>query len=41
MKTCGECEYFNDDFCELLGVEVEADEEACVDVVREEYGNER
>ena len=41
MKTCGECEYFNDDFCELLGVDAEADEEACVDVVREEYENER
>lgn len=41
MKTCGECEYFSDDFCELLGVEVEVDEEACADVVREEYENER
>ena len=40
MKACGECEYFSDDFCELLGVEVEVDEEACADVVREEYKDE-
>lgn len=37
MRSCGECEYYKDDFCELLGVEAEVDEEACADAVREGY----
>lgn len=41
MRSCGECEYYKDDFCELLGVEVEADEEACEDAVKEGYEDER
>lgn len=42
-KTCGECEYFNAalGMCELLEVDVEEDEEACADVVREGYEDER
>lgn len=42
MKTCGECEYFNADLgmCELLEVDVESDEEACEDAVREAYEDE-
>ena len=42
MRTCGECEYFNASLgmCELLGVDVEVDEEACADVVKEGYESE-
>lgn len=42
-RTCGECEYFNGDLgmCELLKVDTEADDEACADVVKEGYENER
>ena len=40
MRTCGECEYYKDDFCELLGVEAEVDEEACADAVSEGYEDE-
>lgn len=37
MRTCGECEYHKDDFCELFEVDVESDEEACADAVKEGY----
>ena len=42
MKTCGECEYCNKELglCELLEVDVEENEEACEDAVREAYENE-